>query len=60
MTHLCLNCEKGDMLRGKKDVVIEYRGQRATVRTLDGWHCPECGAIEFAGKEGARYASCTG
>ena len=57
MKHLCLNCEKGDMVRGKKDTVIEYRGHRATVRAVDGWHCPECGEIEFSGKEGARYAA---
>lgn len=56
MKHLCLNCEKGDMIRGKKDAVIEYRGHRATVRAVDGWHCPVCKEIEFAGKEGTRYA----
>jgi putative zinc finger/helix-turn-helix YgiT family protein len=22
---------------------------------VDSWHCPECGEIEFAGKEGERY-----
>jgi YgiT-type zinc finger domain-containing protein len=56
MKHLRLNCEKGNMTRGKKDAVIEYRGHRATVRAIDGWHCPECDEIEFAGKEGPRYA----
>jgi HTH-type transcriptional regulator/antitoxin MqsA len=56
MKHLCLNCEQGDMVRGKKDSVIEYRGHRATVRAVNGWHCPECGEIEFAGNEGTRYA----
>jgi HTH-type transcriptional regulator / antitoxin MqsA len=56
MKHLCLNCEKGNMVRSKKDSAIEYRGHRVTVRALDGWHCPECGEIEFVGSEGARYA----
>jgi HTH-type transcriptional regulator / antitoxin MqsA len=56
MGHLCLNCEQADMVRRKKNAVIEYRGHRATVRELDGWHCPACGEIEFAGKEGERYA----
>ncbi|MDO8989457.1 MAG: type II toxin-antitoxin system MqsA family antitoxin [Sideroxyarcus sp.] len=56
MKHLCLNCEKGDMVRSKKDAVVEYRGHRATVRALDGWHCPECGEVEFVGNEGVRYA----
>jgi HTH-type transcriptional regulator/antitoxin MqsA len=56
MGHLCLNCEQADMVRRKKDAVLEYRGQRATVRALDGWHCPACGEIEFSGREGERYA----
>lgn len=56
MKHLCLNCEENDMVRGKKNAVIEYRGHRATVRAIDGWHCPKCGEIEFAGNEGVRYA----
>ncbi|OGS94163.1 MAG: hypothetical protein A3K04_06645 [Gallionellales bacterium RBG_16_56_9] len=56
MRHLCLNCEQADMVRRKKDAVIAYRGHQATVRALDGWHCPACGEIEFARKEGERYA----
>jgi HTH-type transcriptional regulator/antitoxin MqsA len=56
MTHLCLNCEQADMVHRKKDAVIAYRGHQAAVRALDGWHCPACGEIEFAGKEGERYA----
>jgi len=56
MAHLCLNCERADMVRRKKDAVIAYRGHQTTVRALDGWHCPACGEIEFAGKEGERYA----
>lgn len=57
MKHLCLNCENAEMARAKKDAVIEYRGQQVKVRAVDGWHCPECGEIEFAGKEGERYAA---
>ncbi len=56
MKHLCLNCEAAEMERAKKDTVIEYRGQQIKVRAVDGWHCCECGEIEFAGKEGERYA----
>ena len=56
MKHLCLSCEQADMVRGKKDCVIEYRQQGATVRAVDGWHCPECGEVEFSSKEGTRYA----
>lgn len=56
MKHPCLSCEKGDMVRDKKDAVIEYRGHGATVWAVDGWHCPACGEIEFAGNEGMRYS----
>lgn len=56
MKHLCLNCEKADMVRGKQDREFEYRGHIVTVRAVDGWHCPECGETEFTGKEGARWA----
>lgn len=56
MKHLCLNCENGDMVRSKKDCEIEYRAHRVTIRAVDGWHCPECGEIEFANNEGVRYA----
>lgn len=56
MAHLWLNCEQADMVRRKKDAVIAYRGHQVTVSALDGWHCPACGEIEFAGKEGGRYA----
>lgn len=56
MKNLCLNCEKGDMVRGKQDRQLEYRGHSVSVLALDGWHCSECGETEFAGKEGARYS----
>ena len=44
------------MVRGKKNAIVEYRGHRATVRAIDGWHCPACREVEFVGKEGTRYA----
>lgn len=56
MKHLCLNCEKADMVRGKKDKVVEYRGKCITISAVDGWHCPACGECEFAKGEGKRYA----
>lgn len=56
MGHLCLNCEKADMVRGKKNLTIKYRDAKATVRAVDGWHCPACGEAEFASGEGKRYA----
>lgn len=56
MKHLCLNCEKADMVRGKKNKVVEYRGKSITIAAVDGWHCPACGECEFAQGEGNRYA----
>jgi HTH-type transcriptional regulator/antitoxin MqsA len=56
MKHLCLNCEKSDMIRSKKNCEVKYRGHSVTIRAVDGWHCPECGEVEFAGDEGVRYA----
>lgn len=44
------------MVRGRTDKMVEYRGESITVPTVDGWHCPRCGEIEFAGGEGKRYA----
>ena len=56
MKHLCLNCEKADMVHGKQDKEVEYRGKRITIAAVDGWHCPVCGECEFAKGEGKRYA----
>lgn len=56
MKHRCLNCEQGEMVRGKRDVQLEYRGHHAKVGMVEGWHCPECGEVEFAGDDGVRYA----
>lgn len=57
MKHLCLNCEKADMVRGKKDKVVEYRGKKITIAAVDGWHCAACNECEFARSEGKRYAA---
>lgn len=56
MKHLCLNCEKADMVRGKKDKLVEYRGKCITIAAVDGWHCPACNECEFTKGEGKRYA----
>ena len=56
MRRLCLNCEKADMVRGKKDMVVDYRGRHITIAAVDGLHCPKCGECEFSNGEGKRYA----
>ena len=57
MKHLCLNCEKADMVRGKRDQAVEYRGKQITIAAVDGWHCTVCGECEFSRGEGKRYAA---
>ena len=56
MKRECLNCGSPEMARGSRNVRIALGGLAATVRTVDGWHCPACGEIEFAAGEGERYA----
>ena len=54
MEHLCLNCEKAGMVRESRDVVAEYVGFRETVPAVYGWHCPQCGELEFLDDDGAQ------
>ena len=56
MKRECLNCGGPDMARGSRNVRIAVSDLAATVRAVDGWHCPACGEIEFAVGEGERYA----
>ena len=34
MKHLCLNGEKADMVRGKKDKFVDYRGKKITITAV--------------------------
>jgi len=56
MKHICLNCESADMVHGARDVNVTHHGFETTLRKLRGWHCPNCGEIEFDKGEGERYA----
>ena len=56
MKRECLNCGSPEMARGSRNVRIAFSGLVATVRAVDGWHCPACRDIEFAAGEGGRYA----
>lgn len=55
MKHVCLNCESAEMKRGARDVTVTHHGFETVVRKLRGWHCPNCGEIEFDKGEGERY-----
>ena len=56
MKHLCLNCESADMSHEARDVTVAHHGFEIILRKLRGWHCPNCGEIEFDKGEGERYA----
>ena len=56
MKHVCLNCESADMAHETRDVAVTHHGFKTVVRKLRGWHCPNCGEIEFDKGEGERYA----
>jgi len=56
MKRECLNSGSDEMTRGSGNVRITHNGLAATVRAVNGWHCPACGEIEFNVGEGERYA----
>ena len=56
MKHACLNCKSADMVHEARDIAVSHRGFETTLRQLHGWHCPNCGEIEFDEGEGERYA----
>lgn len=56
MKHLCLNCEKADMVREARNVAVHAHGFSTVVPNINGWFCPSCGEIEFVGNgDGERY-----
>jgi HTH-type transcriptional regulator/antitoxin MqsA len=57
-TKQCGSCGGKAMARDIRDAVSNYKGETITVRAVDGWFCPDCGEVEFAGEgEGARYSA---
>jgi HTH-type transcriptional regulator/antitoxin MqsA len=55
MKHVCLNCEGAEMTHGARDVTVTHHGFKTVVRRLHGWHCPNCGEIEFDKSKAQRY-----
>jgi HTH-type transcriptional regulator/antitoxin MqsA len=41
------------MERAIRDVNRDFQGQTLTIPAVDGWHCPNCGEVEFASREEA-------
>jgi len=44
------------MVHEARDLLISRGELQAVVKSILGWHCPECGEVEFDTGEGARYA----
>ena len=55
MSHECLNCNNPDMEYGKRNITIKRDGMESVVKNVVGWHCAECGEIEFSKGQAERY-----
>jgi len=44
----CGSCGTSGMERAIRDVSRDFQGQMLTISAVDGWHCPNCGEVEFA------------
>lgn len=54
---ICANCGSAAMVRSVRDSTKYYKGEAITVPAVAGWHCPDCGEIEFAIEvEAKRYS----
>lgn len=61
MKHVCLNCEAADMVRETKDVTVSMGRFSEVEPAVYGWHCPNCGNIEFLGDgDGKRVSDALG
>ena len=56
MARECLSCGKGILRHAVKDVPYEYKGHKAVVSQVAGWHCPHCQEVEFDLGEGKRFS----
>lgn len=56
--HYGLHCDDGiNLVRKRRDLEVQVQKHQATVKGVLGWHCPTCGDVEFAPREGKRYAA---
>jgi HTH-type transcriptional regulator/antitoxin MqsA len=55
----CLQCDDGTLLENQtKNVTITIDGMSVNVPSVQGWHCPVCGEIEFTERESSqRYST---
>ena len=56
MKRECLTCGQKKMVRTVRDVPYTYKGHHTVISSVKGWHCFNCGEVEFESGEGVRFA----
>jgi len=56
MKRECLNCGEKEMVHTVRDVPYTYKRHNTVISTIEGWHCFNCGEVEFDAGEGVRFA----
>jgi len=56
-TKSCVSCGGAAMVRDTRDTTKTFKGESIAVPAVDGWHCPDCGEIEFATPQAAQRYS---
>jgi HTH-type transcriptional regulator/antitoxin MqsA len=56
MKRECLKCGQKEMVQTVRDVPYTYKGCHTLISQVKGWHCFECGEVEFDAGEGVRFA----
>jgi len=56
MKRECLNCGEKEMVHTVRDVSYAYKRQNTVISKIKGWHCVNCGEVEFDAGEGVRFA----
>ena len=59
MKRECLNCGEKEMVHTVRDVSYTYKRQNTVISKIKGWHCVNCGEVEFDAGEGVRFAEAT-
>ncbi|MBW2664234.1 MAG: type II toxin-antitoxin system MqsA family antitoxin [Deltaproteobacteria bacterium] len=56
MKRECLNCGQKEMVHTVRDVPYTYKGHHTVIPGIKGWHCFNCGEVEFEAGEGVRFS----
>jgi len=56
MKRECLNCGEKEMVHTARDVPYTYKRHNIVIAKIKGWHCSNCGEVEFDSGEGVRFA----